>query len=1046
LITYSIFKNKPKVRGTKRRRRPEYDANIESVRKLVAEFEGRIVYLYAGASDQENLERLMKLNLMVLLHVGGYCYRNIWRLLLMCRVAALYIEYLASAFLLLSDKLAHFTITSLALLSNVQRYHQCRERIIALPWLYGTQRFYMTDVPSAADPDPTPVLVYMAGLGRLNDLAMMHYGMDIIHRCADAGVRLLLRLQTNPDTMYSELKREAAAYCASKGWPDLSNNIEAEPHFHNKIEHLRRASKLTRMIFLAVGSVNPHTGTVDADLMDSPSVTLPDDEWPGRVTMLNNIQLGLGPVLNATNEEDFIQKVVRLVRDTSFYDSIKQHLRMNRERGTAPYADGVMIEKAVELAVEAFVGAGGDRTKLKDIDLTNNYELLGLAKPEPFPELDDVLRIRSLGLNSGMRVNKIMAEMESISGRKYLWGEHGATVELLLECLGPILSFVRLLGCGASRFTLLAVVRTPQTEERRRYLEREIGWYEGQELAFKLLHTVNGELPTIACGHNDPNLREVKALLKASRLNSQNLRVSKSMPRPMSIFPSRGNVSASAGYIKCRKGPECNIITFMAVQYVGETWHGSRRSSEITSAWRNDGVIDESMRLYARSLLFCVHRLHEHFGIAAMDISRSNIFECEVVSEWLLDPHVKSLMRKPALIGLCDLGSCHEIGTAGQRASGDVGRSGTQPKVLSRKATNEVVTNPNALKRPILSRPNKDGIVFLNNADIQTIFERRRGSGLGRTTTGTPGSRCEIVRGMLGEQRRSADLKPGDCMLVDRGAASTMLFGQLRPRQSGEELSAYNDMRLAAAKSPAAMQSALKSSLMPGVAVKQPDTVANVSNLLYCLLRHELNLRISTLDALCHPFVSLPVLPPDIYQATRDGGYLFPGGLGPAGSPWAETEFPAWNLKHVSGKGLGAFAVDRIAFSKETPVALYCAFDLQKCNNEDISEWPPGRSNVSMSSDSSELAIGELPMAILRERRSPGVYFNAGSSGHMGTNNLRLERKKAWRDGKGLIYIPMYTLKTTGLEKEEEGLWKYPYTNGQGAKFSFDDSKFDIRT
>jgi hypothetical protein len=98
------------------------------------------------------------------------------------------------------------------------------------------------------------------------------------------------------------------------------------------------------MIFLAVGSVNPHTGTVDADLMDGPSVTLPEEDWPGRVTMLNNIQLGLGPMLNATNEEDFIQKVVRLVLDTKLYDSIKQHMRMNRERGTAPYADGVMIE------------------------------------------------------------------------------------------------------------------------------------------------------------------------------------------------------------------------------------------------------------------------------------------------------------------------------------------------------------------------------------------------------------------------------------------------------------------------------------------------------------------------------------------------------------------------------------------------------------------------------------------------------------------------------------------------------------------------------
>jgi len=1034
LITYSRCKHKPKNHTQGTRRIYEYDNNNESVCKLVDEFKGKIVYLYVGWSDERNLALLMALNLTVLIHSGGYCHLHIWRLLLMCRVAAVYIEYLAFPSLLLC-KLADYTVINPGLLSMIQKGHKNRERTCSVPSLYGSQGFYTKVFPSIADSDPTPCLVYMAGLGRLNDMAMIHYCMDIIHRC---GGSLSLRLQMNPDTMYGELKHEASAFCESQGLPNYSNNIEAEPHFLRKEHHLQRGKKMTRLIFLAVGSVTPHTGTVDADLMDSPSVTWPGEEWPGRVTAVNNKLLGLGAVLNATNEEDFKLKVCRLVLDTELYDSVKQHMLGKRESGAAPYsdgADGAILPTVVDKCLQAFKDAGGVRSKLTDIELGEEYELFKLPKPGPDSEFDADLRIRCLGLNVGMRVNMIMGEMDKVSRGRYPWGEHGMKVTLLLEQLGNTLELVSVLGCGATRFTLLAVVRTPSNEKRRTYLEREIGWYEGQELALKLLHTVNGELPTLAGGHNDANFREVRALLQATRVCSQNSRVSKFMPRPMPIFSG----GASAGYIKCGADPSSKIVTFMAVEKVRETWHGSQRGSEITSIWRNDGVIDESMRLYARSLLFCILWLHDHIGIVAMDVSKSNIYECGIEEKWLQDPEVIQRKPRPEMIGMCDLGSCHHIGTVRQRAGGAVSRQGPDHfKVLGRRATNEAAAKPATLKRSRVPRPDASGIVILNNADLQRIFEQRNGQGLARTTTGTPGDRCETLRKTF-ESTRSEDLSPDDCMLVDRGACATMLFAALRPREPGEDQSAYDRMRLAAAKSPAAMQSALESAVMAGVGVKQPDTVASLSNLLYFLLRTDIADRVSTQEALCHPFVSLPVIPPAVYQATRDGGYLFPGGRGPPGSPWADIELPAWNLKHVSGKGLGAFAANRIERSDATPAALYCGFHFTAENREDISEWPPGRCNVSLNSDGTEMCIGELPMEILRERRSPGVYFNAGTTR---TNNMRLDRKNAWHDGKGLIYIPMFA--KTAIAKDEEGLWQYEYMQGQGANFSFDDSKFAI--
>jgi hypothetical protein len=65
----------------------------------------------------------------------------------MRRVAPVYIEYLAMPSLLLSKMLADYNLMSPALLSIIQKYHEYREHIISVPWLYGTEGLYVNDVP-----------------------------------------------------------------------------------------------------------------------------------------------------------------------------------------------------------------------------------------------------------------------------------------------------------------------------------------------------------------------------------------------------------------------------------------------------------------------------------------------------------------------------------------------------------------------------------------------------------------------------------------------------------------------------------------------------------------------------------------------------------------------------------------------------------------------------------------------------------------------------------------------------------------------------------
>ena len=83
--------------------------------------------------------------------------------------------------------------------------------------------------------------------------------------------------------------------------------------------------------------------------------------------------------------------------------------------------------------------------------------------------------------------------------------------------------------------------------------------------------------------------------------------------------------------------------------------------------------------------------------------------------------------------------------------------------------------------------------------------------------------------------------------------------------------------------------------------------------------------------------------------------------------------------------------------------------------------------------------MGELPLAALKERLSPGAVFHAGDS--VSPSNLSLQRLEFWTDEKGLVYIPFKTL-NRDIDAGEEGLWDYPYTDGAaGWQYSFNDAR-----
>ena len=1032
LITFSKLPTKP-GRQFGKRPAPEHDTSNQQAINLVQRFRGSIIYLYEKSSDADNLDQLMKPRLHVLYHVNGYQHGHIWRLLLMARVASVYIEYLASPFFLLSP-LPDFTISSPGLPSKIQDDSASRERKILFPWMYGTESFFLEDILNftPSSPDLTPSLIYLAGLGRWNDSSVICMAMEIIHGC---GGDLPLKVQSNTDSMYSHLKQTASKYCLEKGWADYSHNIVTFPHWRKKANLIRYGENNPRHVVLAAGSVQPHTGTVDADLMGFPSLSLEGEDWPGRVAHVNNIQLGLGSLLNATSREDLVKKACRLFKDPELLDRVVAHMKLYRGLRRGPYRDcSIFLQAAAVQALEQVIAADRDRSKLIDIDLTSN-PALGW---EPIPEFEiGSTRIAYLGLNTGLRVSAMMDKMASIG--RYRWDRFGHDVVALLTNMEDLagLEFVDLAGWGGSRFALLARVKPPDTEKKR----LEIGWFHGQEAIVKLLHpSEEGELPSIRSLCNDPNLREGKLLLVAQRPLARAGRMRSCLPKLIPVLP--GN--ASAGFVKC--GSSFEIVTFLICEAVGKSWYHSNRRSEIASTWCETGVMDETLRSFTRSLLHSGSYVHNHLGIALMDCSVANICETSQRIPWLRHEDIQTQMPSPSGFVFCDLGAGYDIGTVGQRTDGDVRRGNeNRDRVLSRMATHGAAAKRQSRPCPRVPRPDSTGMVILSNPHIHSIFQHRKGTGfgLGRLSVGTPDNRCELLADKWKKAEKGTMLSGNDCIQVDSGSFGNIIFAQVCPRMKPMTEAAYNKIKKEAVKSPQAMQQALERFVKKGVTIKQQETVRSFANLLYWMLRADIKKRIDIMAALCHPFTSLRILSTEEYVATMGTGYHFPVGCGPQGSPWENVTFPAWDVRNVVGKGLGCFAHALISHDSKKPVALYCGLHFEDIRGDAAHEWPPGRCNVSIGIGAgTNMAIGELPIAVLRERRSPGALFNAADSDSPA--NLSLRRFEYWADPKGLVYIPLYTLRD--IPAGEEGLWSYPHVNGAaGALYSFNDSRFMVQ-
>jgi len=1007
----------------------DFDLRFRPAAELWRKFRGRILCIYADVSDDECANEIYKLGLHVCFHINGYNYQNFYAALLQIMdrpQAPVLIEMVSMASPLQSSSLAHFTISSPCLLDKdhlaeppaLQQgaYRQSNERFVLTDLVYpveGDQLDRQLSLGPPSEADGQPALVYSGGIARLT-LEMQRLVVNVLH-AAPPG--MLFWVQADPEGKFMEIIETARAHCAANGWPDHSSQIVRYPFNNSKDRHIDVLSRrrdsgcppaMARARLIGIGSspCNQHTGAGDGMIACIPTVGLVGEAWSGRVVAGMNWFVGTDELLNASSMQELESRILHLICNPWLINALSQHMWVELKAQRSFYNKErirLCMQKAAYLCLEQVRESRGDRGKLRNIDLTDSRSRSPKFVPPPGPVpsfscTEDVARLVAAQLAGMMGLTD---SRRSGDQRERLLARLAAG----LKRHRRFLTYDRVGGKGATRVTLVGRVRMKALSAR---VAEKYGLKEGSEIALKIefLAWCSSVLKTLA---NSCNIHEAQAL---DTIEKRLARKDKCLERFTRLLPLWENGNAAVSLVLCTGGAIC----FMLCQAVTGDLRGSETLWNAREAWRSNGEVSEALHAIARGSLHAFHLLHQEAGFALMDPSHSNVhlFPCNTAG---LDPDIRA--RMPPMCGFLDLGSAVDIGTSRQRMSGDAR--------VRRAPADETFTLPEAEAQGLAR-----GLVLLSSRHLEehSGHVQLMQEGLGKTPGGTRGFRDESLM----NSPLTADL----CVRIDSFGCVAMIYQIFCPRSRTMGCDAYAAEMKAAAESPEAMLCTMKS--YTTAQIQQPQAAKEFANLLWCMMRGKD--RLGLLDGLLHPAISLPVLTPYQSRALEAGIPLpFPGGRGPMGSPWEQEDVPGWDRRLDGDRGPGLFAQKRLEYGQLA--GLYIGVD---CG---AAEFPPGRSNVSLTHNPDgqspgSCAIGELPLSVLEEKRGAGVFFNAGDT--RPENNLRLDRRKVWRDGKGLAYMPLFVSALHGIEPGGVGLWHYdPFAGIGGAEsYTFNDAKYGM--
>ena len=984
--------------------------------ELEKECGDRILYLWSDWGDEKIVGALLEKKLDMLILANGFNFGHIHHALAYDQVALVIIEWLSFAGLLLSRDLVHWTITSPGLVAQQQLMMRGREATLYFDCPYPPQTWYQRRLrgrPPPAFKHPTG-LIY---LGRPDRITLL--GSGFLDAILDALQRVpaehKLYFQGVPFNKMGEILDYAKKYSLKVYSSDISPRIEACPFYLQKEEYHDFLHGRPELFAVSADPLGPHTGLVDGVGTYTFTVvwTTQHSQWPALVPREMNKMLGL-EILNTTTRDEFTNTVTMLLLDRERNEAVVQHLFQQAQAQAGPFEDerfGKTLVAVTPSLLKAAKEAGADRSMLPDIDTSQFYKPTVCSKLE-FPEPI----AKDIGENSGMALNRAKNLLISV-GCPFRGLEEALTA--VLRTMEPLMTFDTA-HRGGSRVTLVGKWKPPATDNNVS-IWRELEWFEGKRCALKLEY----EAINVQTLHNSQNIREAQLLLAIEKFMLRSGRFRRSYTRLLSLL-SVGKERASVGYA----GSGERFLVFSIMEAVPEDLAHSKLLKEVQSFYRREGGLDERARALGRSILHIASIMHQQ-SVYLGDVSYGNIFP---ISWREILPRVpQSILDRfpePGGIGWCDWGSAVKMGES-------------EPVALARQCT---TTSDAAKSQKSITRlkANKEGIGLIGKQKLRECAERRKSVGYGQTTFGTPGMRDTCMVEQFRKASRTAQRTFEQVKRFESFGHGAALYQMLCPRADGVSMDNYETEQRLAASSQANMLATMKKYVEPGVAIKQPETLALWSNLVWNLMREKD--RISEDKALLHPALSLRILSQQHYEAVRtDDGIHFPERLGPKGSPMEGLLFPAWNVKLTLSKGLGAFSVGRIDYDK--PAGLYAGLRYTLKDAEALDVWPPGRNNVRLLDGEVDdgQVIGELPLEVIVEISAPGVIFNAGDSSE--PRNLRLDRYQVWTDPDTRItYMPFYVSKKEGINPGDEGLWDYKPFDGRGGSsgYSFNDSDFGL--
>jgi hypothetical protein len=668
--------------------------------------------------------------------------------------------------------------------------------------------------------------------------------------------------------------------------------------------------------------------------------------------------------------------------------------------------------------------------------------------------------IHSMGDNEGMERSKIM---QSLVVRGCRLEENAkAALEAILGYAQRHMSLQHLAGFGEARAVVVGVLKQPVSS----YAQSKLSWSAGTERRIALKMEIEGlgdkEL------HNSETVREAQILLECIPALHRSTLMQKCLAQPVKcLSTTSGECSASAAFYRRGKGKVYIFSFFQLEADVG----GLSCFDAVPKLWSENGQVDNTTRLLVRGLCHMLNFMNNVAGMAQLDCVLQNF--AEVLPRHAFPgmcPEIRDAMPRPALVKMIAWGGCVRIGTSHERKDKQPRPRAVAPAPLQRLST-KAGSQGNAASGPALPRV-KENFGVLDNATITNFAVHRKeaAGGVGRPRGGNPAHSCPLIEYVLGKAKGDERLDADLALLSQSYGVGSVLYHEIfckpKPVQTMEQVLLEKEK---ACQSAEAMLQTMKSRVPPGLEVQQEAKL--YANLMWNLMRagntrpgasakadtdEELTnivaelkaTRIPVQDILRHPVLTNLTFSKE-QSATVQGVGLPIGGVPlPSNCPFASEaqQVPIWNVKPDGPNGSwgnGAFADQDIEPGQLA--AVYVGLDYSYKSSRDVCELAPGNHNATLFDGSADrgTCVGELPLEVLQAVGGVGVFFNAKTL-QQGAN-LVLKRKQNWRDGRGLVYIPMYA--RVAIKKGEGGYWDYDPAAGAGGadSYTFDDSIFKIR-